>query len=360
MPGVSAIFPRMARPLRIERPGGRFHVTARGNDRRDIFRDDTDRHRFLDLLNELPGLFGIRIHAYVLMDNHFHLVVETPRPTLSRSMQWLGVSYTMWFNRRHRRSGHLFQGRFKSVMIEDDAGLQEVARYAHLNPARVARLGQSKSDRAASKAGMIRKPDAQVVSQRLNILRDYKWSSYRGYAGYCQQLDWVWSEPLDRLCGGRGEAEKRKALRDYTEEPLREGVVESPWDRLIGGLVLGSEAFARSVRMAARGSRREQPQMRRLERPVSWGRIVEALERLKGEKWKVFAGRYGDWGRDAALWLGRRHGGLRLGELGRLAGGMDYAAVAQAMRRFGRRIKEDAVLRRGVEKLEHELSKVTM
>ena len=348
----------MARPLRIERAGGRYHVTARGNERRDLFRGDSDRYRFLELLGEMPTLFGTRLHAYVLMDNHFHLLLETPRPNLSRSMQWLGVSYSMWFNRQHRRCGHLFQGRFKALVIEDDAGWQEVARYVHLNPVRVARLAQSKSDRAASKAGLIAKPDPEVISQRLKLLRGYPWSSYRGYAGYGRQLDWVWRTPLERLCGGTNEQERRQALRDYTEAPLRQGATESPWDRLVGGLVLGSEAFARSLRAGVRGSRREQPQLKRLEQTVTWEQIVGALERLKGQKWEEFAGRHGDWGRDAALWLGRRHSGLRLGELGRLAGHLDYAVVSQAVRRFGLRLKKEAKLRASMAKIEAQMSNV--
>jgi len=350
----------MARPLRIERIGGRYHVTARGNDRQDIFRCDADRYRFLELLSELPNLFATRIHAYVLMDNHFHLLIQTPRPNLSRSMQWLGVSYSVWFNRRHRRSGHLFQGRFKSVVIEDDAGWQEVGRYVHLNPARVARLGQSKADRAAAKAGLIAKPDPKVVGERLKIVRQYKWSSYRGYAGFTRQLDWVWCEPLDRLCGGSNAQERRKAFRDYTEQPLRQGIVERPWDRLVAGLVLGSEAFARSLRAGVRSNRREQPQVKRLEQPVGWEQIVAGLERLKGQKWEVFSVRHGDWGRDAALWLGRRHTGLRMGELGRLAGQMDYAAVAQAISRFGKRMQKEPSLQTDIAKLRGEMSIVEM
>jgi putative transposase len=123
----------MARALRIEIAGGRYHVTARGNERRDIFRVDKDREHFLGLLSELPERFGTLIHAYVLMQNHYHLLLETPEGNLSRSIQWLNVSYSVWFNRRHRRSGHLFQGRFGAVLIEDDRGLQEVGRYTHVN-----------------------------------------------------------------------------------------------------------------------------------------------------------------------------------------------------------------------------------
>src|SRR3974390_2679775 len=137
----------MARPLRIERTGGRYHLTARGNERKPIFRDDSDRYHFVELLSDLRERFGAKVHAYVLMDNHFHLLVETPEANLSRAMQWLGVSYSIWFNRRHDRAGHLFQGRFKSQIIEDDAGWQEVARYVYLNPVRASSLGPNKRQR---------------------------------------------------------------------------------------------------------------------------------------------------------------------------------------------------------------------
>jgi len=207
----------MARPLRIERPGGRYHVTARGNERKAIFRDDTDRFHFLELLSELGERFGAKVHAYVLMDNHFHLLLETPEANLSRTMQWLSVSYSVWFNRRHDRAGHLFQGRFKAVIVEDDAGWQELARYTHLNPVRVAAMELGKKHMTASRVGAVAPPKPQVIADRLQLLREYRWSSYRGYAGYCAPLAWVCLEPVSRLCGGRSEAERRGALREYTE-----------------------------------------------------------------------------------------------------------------------------------------------
>ncbi|MGA2863799.1 MAG: transposase [Verrucomicrobiota bacterium] len=111
-----------ARALRIQRPAGRYHVTARGNERRAIYRQESDRAHFLEFLGELSERFGLRVHAYVLMDNHFHLLVETPEANLSRPMQWSNVSYSMCFNRRHERLGRMFQGRFKSVLGKDEAG----------------------------------------------------------------------------------------------------------------------------------------------------------------------------------------------------------------------------------------------
>src|SRR2546428_6366208 len=130
----------MARPLRIERPGGRYHVTARGNEQKAIYRDDRDRLHFLELLAESPERFGVRVHGYILMDNHFHLLLETREANLSRAMQWLNVSYSVWFNRRHRRSGHLFQGGFKAIIVEPETWGLGLSRYIHLNPVRGKRL----------------------------------------------------------------------------------------------------------------------------------------------------------------------------------------------------------------------------
>ena len=153
----------MARAWRIERAGGRYHVTARGNERKPIYRDESDREHFLELLAESTERFGLRVHAYVLMDNHYHVLVETPEANLSRAMQWVNVSYSLWFNRRHGRVGHLFQGRFSAVVVEDEAGWQEVARYVHLNPVRIAGLGLDKRQRAGARLGIGRGPSAERV-----------------------------------------------------------------------------------------------------------------------------------------------------------------------------------------------------
>jgi hypothetical protein len=119
---------------------------------------------------------------------------------------------------------------------------------------------------------------------------------------------------------------QQRALRESTEQAVRQGGIESPWSRLIGGLLLGSEAFAQALRRQTRGNAHEQTELRRLGPRVSWEEIVSAVEKVKGQKWEVFCQAYGDWGRDAALWLGRRPGRQTLAQLGKLAGGVDYAA----------------------------------
>jgi putative transposase len=124
----------MARPIRVEYVNAVYHVTARGNERRAIFRDDHDRERFLETLEETRQRFGVVIHVFCLMQNHYHLLLQTPRANLSAAAGWLQTTYTVRFNRRHRRSGHLFQGRFKAHLIEEDSYVQTLVKYIHLNP----------------------------------------------------------------------------------------------------------------------------------------------------------------------------------------------------------------------------------
>ena len=198
------------------------------------------------------------------------------------------------------------------------------------------------------------------MAERLRVIREFRWSSYRAYAGYGGGVGWLWSQPLDRLCGGRSQTERRAALREYTEGPVRKGVIERPWDRLLAGLVLGSAAFARRLQQKVSGNAREQPALKQLAPRTTWAQIVRALEAAKGQAWEQFGQQHGDWGRDAALWLGRKRGGYRLGELGQWAGGMDYAAVGQAVSRFGKRLEQARALRQQLTEIERHLSNVEM
>ena len=348
----------MARPLRIEVPGGRYHVTARGNERRDIFHDDRDRAHFLALLAELPARLGVAVHAYVLMPNHFHLLLETPEANVSRAGHWLNVSYSVWFNHRHQRSGHLFQGRFAAVILEDDAGFQEVGRYVHLNPVRVKRLRLDKEQRAAGRQGLAAAPSAEVVAERLARLRTWPWSSYRAYAGYCGAPDWLTTGVLGGLSGGRNLKERQAALRAYTERAVQEGLMERPWDRLIDGVVLGTQAFADELRAGLQANRREQPALGTRARSVTWEQIIRAVESVKGEAWDQFRDRHGDWGRDAAIWVGRRAGRMSLRELAERMGGADYTTAGAAATRFQRRLAREPALAATIDQIMAQLSNV--
>jgi REP element-mobilizing transposase RayT len=124
----------MARPLRIQYPDAVYHVTCRGNEKQSIFRDDSDRGRFLQLLNQSVNIYTVKLHSYVLMNNHFHLLVETPLANLSEFMRHFNIAYIGYFNRRHNRFGHLYQGRFKAIIVDKDTYLSVLSRYIHLTP----------------------------------------------------------------------------------------------------------------------------------------------------------------------------------------------------------------------------------
>jgi REP element-mobilizing transposase RayT len=338
----------MARPLRVEIPGAWYHVTARGNERRAIFRNERDFARMLEILEEMTGRFRLRLHGYVLMTNHYHLVAETPEGNLSRAMQWLNVSYSTWFNRRHRRSGHLFQGRFKAIVVDPKEWGLVLSRYVHLNPLRTASHGMSKRQRDEVATGKRKQAGEREIAGRLLALNSYRWSSYRAFAGFEPEPAWLESGGVAGLIGGR---HWRRSYRALVEEEAREGAA-SPWPALEAQVVLGSHAMLESVRRQLKGGKREHGGKRSLRRRRSFDEVLAAVARVRGEKWEAFKDRRGDPGRELAWWLARRYCGMTLEELGRQAGAVDYAAVGMALSRFEFKMKADCALRRDAARIE--------
>jgi REP element-mobilizing transposase RayT len=224
----------MARPLRIQFEGALYHVTSRGNAGSPIFLSDDDRLLFLKVLEEAIGRFGWICHAYCLMPNHYHLLVETPQANLSRGMRHLNGVYTQSFNRAHECHGHLFQGRFKAILIERDSHLLEVARYIVLNPVRAHLVGHP---------------------------RNWKWSSYRATSGEASSPEFLSTSWLLQ----QFDSQPRRAIRAYRQF-VKEGRDTSLWDDLQGGALLGSETFVRKMRplLADAGSSKEIPRSERL------------------------------------------------------------------------------------------------
>ena len=334
----------MARPLRVDIEDGWYHVTARGDHRQAIFSDERDHGHLVELLAEMRERFRVGVMAYVCMGNHYHVMVRTPEANLSRAIQWLNISYSVWFNKRHGETGHVFQGRFKSIVVEGEAWGLELSQYVHLNPVRIKALGQGKRERAADRAGVSRSPTAEEVKRRLETLRRYRWSSYRAYAGYAGKPAWLDMEEVLARAGGRAK------YRETVEDRIRQGEAETPWEHVKLGIALGTVEFAKTIRDRLK-SGREMPEKRGLRKQVDFEDVVAVVERLTGERWPDFCERHGDKRRDLVLWVARRCTGLTLAELGRKAGGMDYAAVTMAVRRFLPACQRDKTLARLSEKV---------
>lgn len=202
----------MARPLRIEFPGAVYHVTSRGNARQDIVADDRDRSQFLSLLAHVVDRFSWLCHAYCLMDNHYHLLIETSQPNLSLGMRQLNGRYTQAYNRRHDRVGHLFQGRFTAILVEKESYLLELCRYVVLNPVR---------------AKMVPHP------------RQWVWSSYRATVGEVKAPAWMTTDWVLGQFGQRVEP----AQEQYRTFVAGGRGGSRPWEQLTGQIYLGSDDF---------------------------------------------------------------------------------------------------------------------
>jgi len=304
----------MAQPIRVEFEGALYHLTARGNERRAIFRSDADRNLFLEALGQCAGEFGALVHAFCLMPNHYHLVLETPKANLSQTIGWLQTTYTIRFNRRHRHSGHLFQGRFKAHLVEADSYAMELLRSIHLNPVRP------------------RDKTVLIASDRWEALQSFAWSSHRAYAGLAEKPLWLCTDWLSFFDSRRSEARRQylQFIRTGFEQ-----VLEAPWEKLRGGLVLGGEEFWEKVKtlVAGKPGNEELFWVRREHRvDVAAKRVAELLAQTEDERVKV--------------WIRVRPGGERKVDVARSLGHRHGSSVLQVLKRLEAKAAEDPKLRR--------------
>ena len=331
----------MTRPLRVDVEDGWYHVTSRGIDRNAIFSNDAEHEHFLELLGEMADRFRVIVHAYVELDNHYHLILQTPDANLSQAMQWLNISYAVWVNRRRGRVGPLMQGRFKSIPVENSSWAYTLSLYVHLNPVKRKAHGLGKREKAAESMGMI-VPDAETVSRRLAALREYPWSSYRAYAGYAKGPAWLRTvDILQRAC--RNKVQRVERYRSDIQHQLTKGVDPLLRERLADGFALGSEAFRERIRKGGKGGR-EITGSGRLRPRVSFDALVAYVEHLRGDDFATFMKQRGDWAKPLLLWALRRYSGMTLAAIGDAVGGMDYTAVAMAIKRFESRSKNAPAL----------------
>jgi REP element-mobilizing transposase RayT len=324
----------MARPLRIDVEDGWYHVCARGIDRRDIYCVDHEREHFLELLEKLAERYRIVIHAYSLMSNHYHLICQTPDANLSAGMQWLTTSYSMWFNRRNNRVGPLFQGRYKSLPIENSAWAYSCSLYVHLNPVVRSEFGLDPWSKKAESQGL-KAPSEEMAAKRIGELRSYKWSSYRAYAGYRGTPDWLTTK--DILSRASRKVDDRvRTYRGDAEAKLTKGVAVN-WPllgRLKEGVALGSTEYLKKIKMKAKGCSREISGKMKLRRRFEFEDVLKVVEDVLGKSSDEFMSEHGGQGKPLVLWAAREYCGMTLREIGDCLGGTHYAAVSGAIRRF--------------------------
>jgi len=299
----------MARPLRIEFPGALYHVMSRGNERRAIMRDDVDRQKRIQWLRRTVETCGWRLHAFVLMSNHDHLLVETPQANLAAGMHLLNGSYTSYFNRRHRRAGHLLQGRYKGHLIEQEGYYLELSRYIHLNPVR---------------AKLVERPE------------QWRWGSCPGYVWGSRALEWI---TYDGVLGefGRSKSSARAAYRRFLQAGVQQPP-ESPFAHAVGGLILGSDAFVTRIRqmLDEKPDDADVPQLQRLRERPSLDRILAVVaEHFVGDTESWAPGRRSDdAGRAVAAYLARRCFGYSASATAAALGYRDHSGVGRAIRRM--------------------------
>lgn len=321
----------MARPLRIQLACGLYHITGRGNERKSIFFTKKDYEKFREYIRNASLKYGFILHCYVLMQNHYHLVGETPQANISAVMHYINSSYTTYINKKRGRSGHLFQGRYKSVLVDRDSYLLELSRYVHLNPLR---------------AGIVKKPE------------DYLWSSYRAYVDSTiddiVQRDFIWTTVSPSL------KDAPAHYRAFVEEAI--GVSqESPFAHTRGMAILGGQKFVQDVIERMGNSKiedREVALRKELRSPMLMS--VTALEVISQALHIPVAAIVDQKGhyRNLTVYLVKKYTTEPNKEIGRIFGNISYSAVSQIAKRFGKKLETDVNLRQATERIENLLSNV--
>ena len=328
----------MARPLRIQFENAYYHVTCRGNARQGIFSNDADQSTFLDLLERSSDIYQTEILAYVLMSNHFHLFVKTPLGNLQEFMRHFNISYTSYYNWRHHRTGHLYQGRYKSFLVDADEYLQEISRYIHLNPMRV------------------RLTSGMTLNEKKKYLSNYRWSSYGGYISKRDRRPFL--RVGEVLASFGGDAEKgRRRYEGFVMEGLA-GKITNPLERGKGHGIVGASEFMEKIRerfLRSVAESRELPAVRKIVAQIEPERIIrEICEVFEVERQELLKKGYKRVARGVLMEMLYRYGGMNQREIGELMG-IDYSAVSVMRKRLSDLQKRDRNLSAGIEKIKERL-----
>ncbi|MFO7607352.1 MAG: transposase [Desulfurivibrionaceae bacterium] len=321
----------MSRPLRIEYPGAWYHVMNRGRRSEAIFMNDADRQAFIKVLQETVDGWNLKVSAYCLMSNHYHLLVQTPDGNLSRCMRHINGIYTQRFNRRHKKEGQLFRGRYKAVLVAGDSHLLEVLRYIHRNPIQ---------------AGIV------------DNLDDYSWSSHPGYVSSAKKWQWLDKTPLlDMLTDKK--SRQKSAYIDFISKGEPDEIKRFYSMKNLPS-ILGSDSFKEFIKekFAHLGFRNEVPESKILA-PTAGAVISEVCKHYKIAKKELFASRRGkeNLPRDVAIYLVRRYCRETLPSVGRYFGIENYSTVSSIIERVKTKLDRDKKLRKSLEGIGRNLNK---
>jgi len=328
----------MARPLRIQFENAYYHVTCRGNARQEIFLNDSDRSVFVDLLERSGDIYQTEILAYVLMSNHFHLLVKTPLANLQEFMRHFNISYTSYHHWKHDRTGHLYQGRYKSFLVDADNYLREISRYIHLNPMRV-----------RIRSGM-------TLDEKRKYLRNYRWSSYGGYILQLGKRGFLQVKEVLAYFGGDTE-KGRKKYEDFVMEGLS-GKIENPLERGTGHGIVGANEFIEKIRgqyIRSAVELRELPAVKKILAQVEPQRIIRLIGDVFGVKrGELLKKGYKGVARGVLMEMLYRYGGMNQREIGELMG-IDYSAVSVMRKRLWALLDKDQKLAARIERMKKQL-----
>ena len=311
----------MARPLRITYPGAFYHVTSRGNERKNVFKSKRDREKFFEYLDSATQRYDAVIHVFCLMDNHYHLLLETPSGNLPQIMRHINGAYTTYFNVKRARSGHLFQGRYKAILVEIDEYAKELSRYIHLNPVR---------------AKMVKTPE------------EYEWSSYQFYIGVQKPPEWL---HRDFILGYFGDKVSiaQKGYHSFVSAMVNKKY-DSPLDEVVSSTLLGSPGFIAFIKdrfLSGKKPDKNLPALKELVEKASMQDVFDEVESVLGKQPAL--------ARNVKMFLCQRYTGEKLKDIGTHFG-IGESGVSQASRRVNDKIRKEKKFRRKIRKVEKYLN----
>ncbi len=321
----------MARSLRIEYEGALYHVTARGNERKNIYFSKTDYKRFFHYISEAQKKFGIKIICYVLMSNHDHLVIVTPEANLSKAMHYINGSYTTYINVKRKRSGHLFQGRYKAIIIDRDNHLLELSRYVHLNPVR---------------AKMVQKPE------------EYLYSSYKTYIKNTKSKMLYESQVLEMISDVNGYA--KKEYQRFVEAEI-DKEYDNPLSYVYGGIIIGCNGFIKETLSRKKDDFLQKEQIahsRALRSENTVEEILDIVSRFYNTSKDELLKKKDTIVRKIAIYLIKENTGATNKEIGKVFGRIHPTTISKIYERFRKELKKSRTLRREISKIEKKFSHV--